>query len=100
MTKVPGKFNIMPRVKGNEKEEYIGTVLREDGSSAERLSEYDRWKVAFEPEDPESLQTESHKESQNGISFPGTPRYGEEICIDTMHNEGGTALIRPSYPVG
>ena len=55
MTKVPGKFNIMPRDKGNEKEEYIGTVLREDGSSAERLSEYDRWKVAFEPEDPKSL---------------------------------------------
>lgn len=55
MTKVPGKFNIMPRDKGNEKEEYIGTVLREDSSSAERLSEYDRWKVAFEPEDPESL---------------------------------------------
>ena len=88
MTKVPGKFNIMPRDKGNEKEEYIGTVLR------------DRWKVAFEPEDPESLQPESYREFQQGISFPGTPRYGEEICIDTMHNEGGTALIRPSYPVG
>ena len=100
MTKVPGKFNIMPRDKVNEKEEYIGTVLREDGSSAGRLSEYDRWKVAFEPEDPESLQPESYKEFQQGISFPGTPRYGEEICIDTMHNEGGTALIRPSYPVG
>ena len=43
-------YSVVSKAKGNEKEEYIGTVLREDGSSAERLSEYDRWKVAFEPD--------------------------------------------------
>ncbi len=40
--------------KGDEKEEYTDTVLREGDSLAEKLPEYGLWKVAFEPESRES----------------------------------------------
>lgn len=42
--------------KSNEKEEYTDTIPREDGSPAERLSEYGLWKVAFELKNRESQQ--------------------------------------------
>lgn len=46
--------------KSNEKEEYTDTIPREDGSPAERLSEYGLWKVAFELKNQES-QRRWHK---------------------------------------
>lgn len=44
-------------VNGVEKEEYADTIPREERSPAERCSEYDLWKVAFELRSQESRRT-------------------------------------------
>ena len=81
--------------RSNEKEEYADTIPREDDSLAVRLSEYDLWKVAFELKSPESQHIAVRSSSGR---FPlKNMRYAAGFKR-LQHNEGGTAIIRPSHP--
>ena len=60
----------MPRDKGNgERGVHRYGFLERTAHRLKGCLNTTDGKVAFEPEDAESLQTESHKESQNGRKF-------------------------------
>ena len=87
--------------KAVKKEEYIFQVsqrmMPDSQGTAVRHLRRRRWKVAFQPRNPESQSG-----IPVGISFSDPPTLqgmrhsSHAIYVDSDVNEGGTALIRPS----